>query len=822
MNEIRTFDQIRPTDLPLVGGKGLGLARLANAGLPVPDGFCITTQALHDRAPNSPAADSSLAAQIRAAYQRLGPGPVAVRSSAVAEDGAQASFAGQQETILGVNDENALFAAITRCCASLDSARGQAYRERQGLEIAEKAMAVVVQRLVNSEVSGVLFTSDPLDPEGRRMLVEASWGLGESIVSGRVSPDRYSIDRVTGAVHKRLVNTKTVMTTLNGMAAVPTEKQNSACLDQQQLTGLAALGRQVEAVWGAPRDIEWAWAEGQFWLLQARPITTAGAAERELVRQQEIATLAARADPRGTVWSRFNLSEVLPTPTPMTWAIVQRLLSGRGGFGMMYRDFGCQPDRSLDQEGVFDLVCGRPYCNLSREPAMQYCGLPTAHSFQALKAAPQHAMYAVAGFDPSGAGASFWFTLPMILIKLFRMELRLTRFGRTLAPRLQGEVFPTFSDLVEREQSSNIERDDFPTLLEKLEKWQQWTLVDFARESLKPTALAAVAMAKLKAQLSRHLGPERTQAAIGELTMGVRPDPEADLAAAIRLLAVGELDRPTLLSQFGHRGNQEMELAEPRWTEAPATLESLLLDQGDKPVIDVEDEGLTWERIAGETKLTGSRRKTAESHWHDLRQFLGLRETGKHYFMKGYAVIRRILVELDRRYNLNGGIFFLTPAELRNLESGTDVSAIIASRRRRRKVALSIDLPSVLFSDDLEAIGRPSEILGADLFKGVPLSAGVGEGMALVLTEPTAGLMPAEPYVLVCPSTDPAWVPLFVNASGLVMETGGILSHGAIVAREFGLPAVAGIPDVCRRIRSGQRLRVDGGMGRVVIQPSAP
>ncbi len=185
--------------------------------------------------------------------------------------------------------------------------------------------------------------------------------------------------------------------------------------------------------------------------------------------------------------------------------------------------------------------------------------------------------------------------------------------------------------------------------------------------------------------------------------------------------------------------------------------------------------------------------------------------------MRGYALIRRALVELDKRHRLQGGIFFLTPEELPALAAGEDVTQLIAERRRRRAIALSLELPPVIFSDDLEAIGRQLTIEGAQRLQGVPLSAGIAEAPALVLNDPRIEKLPGEPYVLVCPSTDPAWVPLFVQARGLVMEIGGVLSHGAIVAREYGLPAVAGLPNVQRQIRTGQRLRVDGGSGTVTV-----
>ena len=231
-------------------------------------------------------------------------------------------------------------------------------------------------------------------------------------------------------------------------------------------------------------------------------------------------------------------------------------------------------------------------------------------------------------------------------------------------------------------------------------------------------------------------------------------------------------------------------------------------------------EASVFDRIAEEAKLSTSQPVSLKRELQSLHTYLGLRETAKHYLMKGYALIRRILVELDRRSQLSGGIFFLLPEELPRLVAGEDLSQLIAGRRRRRDLLLSLEVPQVLFSDDLEAIGRQADPVNPealDTLQGVPLSAGAAEGPALVLTEPTAAHEASEPYILVCPSTDPAWVPLFVNARGLVMETGGVLSHGAIVAREFGLPAVAGLTDIHRRLRTGQRIRVDGASGKVSI-----
>jgi pyruvate,water dikinase len=310
--------------------------------------------------------------------------------------------------------------------------------------------------------------------------------------------------------------------------------------------------------------------------------------------------------------------------------------------------------------------------------------------------------------------------------------------------------------------------------------------------------------------------------------MGVHPEPETDLPGAVRDLADGRLERSAFLDRFGHRGSQEMELAQPRWSENPEAVAGLAREPAPSvnSTHDVKDTyAETRERIAIELKLLPNQRPILEAELRAVHTYLALRETAKHHLLRGYALIRRYLVELDRRWGLDGGIFFLTPDELPRLamehsSAGSAVEesrVLIEKRRRRRDLALSLAVPQVLFSDDLEAIGREADISAAAMLQGVPLSAGTVEGKAWVLHEAIGAQAPAEPYILVCPSTDPAWMPLFVGASGLVMETGGVLSHGAIVAREFGLPAVAGLPDIHRRLKTGQRIRVDGASGKVSV-----
>lgn len=820
MSEIRSFAEIADDQAEQVGGKGLSLGRMARAGLPVPPGFCLTADAF--RRCSGRTLDATLTEALLRAYRELGEGPVAVRSSATAEDSEAASFAGQQETLLGIEGGEALCRAVERCWHSLHSERALAYRQKRGVAETMPAMAVVVQRLVAAEVAGVLFTSDPTDPTGTSMLIEASYGLGESVVSGRVTPDRFRVARLNGEVLQRHLGQKSVVFTPQGEQPVPLDRQAVFCLSDAQLQELAALGRQVEAFYGAPRDVEWALADGRFWLLQARPITTASAAEREQVRLQEIAQAKQNADPSGTVWVRYNLSESLPTPTPMTWSILRVLLTGGGGFGAMQRDFGGQPDPALHKVPVFDLIAGRPYCNLNRLPRLQYLHPPYEYPFAELKAAPETALDPKPVMRPLRDGVfKGLLRLPGLLLQMSRIAKQTERLSETFADTFRRQIIPPFAAsaraALQRDRSNLVPVE----LVAELIDWQTKTLIDFAKDSLKPTLLADAAWQRLAAALTPTLGAERTRSALGELALGAKPDPEADLASALSDLTKGRRSHAMFLQQFGHRGSHEMELAEPRWSENPASLDRLLVGSTLEAIqVHSSSAGEKWSAIATEAKLSSSQRESLRLWVDRLQTYLGLRETGKHYLMLGYAVLRQILVELDRRFDLQGDIWFLTLEELPKLIAKEDLSETIQQRQKYRQLALSLEVPPVLFSDDLEAIGRPlPEPQTGQKWQGAGLSSGVAEGPALVLREPTAAPQ-GEPYILVCPSTDPAWVPLFLHAKGLVMETGGVLSHGAIVAREFGLPAVAGLSDVTQQIRSGQRLRIDGAKGLVVLLES--
>ena len=692
-------------------------------------------------------------------------------------------------------------------------------------------MAVVVQQLVPADVAGVLFTRDPQDGTGQNLSVEASWGLGEAVVSGRVSPDRFRVNLATGTVVDKHAGLKTMEFTPTGERPIEGARQTELCLSDSDLSKLAELARKVEACYGAPRDIEWAMAAGKLHLLQARPITTATAVEREELRQETIEKLRGIAEPGGTIWVSMSIGEVLPRPTPMTWAVVSRMLAQDGGFGAMNRDLGSNPDTSLGGQSAFDLVAGRPMMNLSRLPRMQFARPPFAYPFAKFKADPKLALSPVPTLLGFG-GLRGIVRMPVTVWRLWRMGRVPRAMMATYPDHFLNAVVPPFVTAVKAALA--LDWANLPTarVLELLNEWIRRTLVDFARDSLKATVLADLAWSQLFNLLQPKLGDERAAAALAEIAQGSKPPAEAALADGIRAFTQGTLSESQFLERFGHRGRNEMELARPRWSEDPAAV-AKLRGQVPPPTTGFDDiaaqiESLgkvttddLWKRIANEARLVGSPRLGGAKTADNLRTLLGVREAAKHHLLMGYAVIRRALVELDGRFKLNGGIFYLLPEELPQLLANQDLSALMAKRKRARLLALSLELPTVLFSDDLDAIGRAVPVAeGTTTWTGVALSAGVAEGSALVLTEPTEP--PDEPFVLVCPSTDPAWVPLFAKAKALVMETGGVLSHGAIVAREFGLPAVAGLPGIVKGLHSGQRIRVDGSRGTVAVVTNHP
>jgi len=854
MQFIKYFSEINDADLSRVGGKGLNLGKLTRAGFRVPQGFCVTTGAYLCSTQNLPEQNANsikdlavapeLVAEIRAAHEKLQTDTVAVRSSATAEDLADASFAGQQDTFLNVKSDE-LLDVLKACWASLWSERAIAYRKTKGIADEGLAMAVVIQEMCDAEVSGVLFTVSPFSAEVS--IVESNWGLGESVVSGAITPDSFQVSRGTGAVLEQTIATKREMVTASGVSEVSAAQQDVPSLTSEQLKELTQIGLRIENHYGQPMDLEWALADGEFVLLQARYITTSVSSSEavtlgkhpsknplrkfsmtsesesvEQLRQREVQGLKACTDPHGTVWCHHNLAEVLPAPLPMTWSIISKFMSGVSGLGEAYRGLGFYPSKRVDSEGILDLICGRIYVNLNREAELHFEGFPFVHDFNALKQNPQQAMYAQAVPDITRSRASFWLKLPLHVVRMSKAELRLRQCRSDFDQILTAEVFPAFQSEVEAERDISYADLSDTELVEKFQRWRIKTLDNFAPKALTATLLAGFSLQRLAAALQKCTDEAAAKSIVNRLISGLSGNLTVETNEKLQEIAAGDLALRDFLKDYGHRGVDEFELAAPRWREDTTYLEQILSSLTAESEVQRNDP--TADRYSAEKELAElvkdkeGLRKQIESELDFTRRYMPFRETAKFYLMLGYEQMRRALLELDCRYKLDGGIFYLVPDELQHLIAGKETFGDVITRRKtERDLMLQIEMPDVIFSDALAQIGAPMATETAETYRGVGVSAGIASGKARVLLKPSEACLSDRDYILVCPSTDPAWTPLFLHAAGLVMARGGILSHGAVVAREYGVPAVANIPNVTRYITDGQMLHIDGNTGTVSI-----
>ncbi len=788
----------------------MGLARLARADFPVPPAFCITTVGHQSWLDQDRRMEPVLSEEILAAFTRLKNANVAVRSSLTMEDGIATSLAGLASTRIGTMNESALLQAVGQIWTDLENGRAHEHLKQLGLANASLDAAIVVQVLIPADVAGVLMTRDPADLDQPHMIVEAAWGLGESTVSGKVIPDYFRLDSTTGGIVEEQIGFKSTRQTVMALEDVPEQLQRVACLSQAQLSELAKIGHAVEASFGFPCDVEWAFAANKLWLLQARPITTNNKAEQAAIRQQEIDLARARAAPRGTIWFRNAFASECVEPTPMTWSVLKKLFSATGGFGRMYRDLGFHPDQRLNESGSYDLICGRLYCNLSREPLFFASGLPLTYDFDTLR----HIVFAMLEqarprLDWRGVNARFWLGLPKHLYRSIVVPLRVKRAYQTFPRVFQSKVVSEFRTYLKHAETIAWNQLDEGKLRELLNDWIEATLIDFARDALKPGVLAGQLELSLMDRLTKELSAEKARAALVEMVGSVPLDPEVDLPASCRALAAGTIDRQTFFERFGHRGSNEWELAKPRWAEDPGNVADLIRSGG----------GVSKQEV-GSTRVPVP--PAIKDQVATLRHMLALRELARHYLLKGFSIIRRILLALDQLLGLQGGIFYLELEDLGGRVPRSELRMQSRQTRRRRRQALGLPMPAVLFSDDLEAIGRPAqvEVSAEQTLHGTPLSPGVAEGIAFVPKDSQHDQPPAGPFILVCACTDPAWISLAAQASALVTETGGFLSHGAILARELALPAVGGIAGACKKLAGGVHVRVDGARGLVTISSS--
>jgi phosphohistidine swiveling domain-containing protein len=783
VNPVLWLGEITQEQRSLVGGKAAALGALRRAGLPVPDGFCISIEVARE------GIDTHWAAVADAYRQLTSDGrAVAVRSSGVAEDSARASFAGQYETILNVQDVVALRSAIEQCWRAASSPRVRAYLAQYGYEDGDERLPLLVQRQVPATVSGVLFTSDPLCGSDEEMLIEAGSGTGEALVSGRTVPVRYRVSR-QGRV--RALSSQELLTPV-------------------QCRVLAELGARIEHVLGPGQDVEWAVVGQQVYVLQARPIT-----------RSELCL------PLSQLWTRANVGEVLPHAiTPLTWAVFQATLLNQPALAEEESD-----DCEGESRGIIR-VHGRAYIRLD-------CLLD---SFCYLPSVTPQVIGQVLGVNLPAA--HFYARPTGLSVRLAQGAFVLDALG--LLPRLAGMVgrMPSPPSV----SSGNLVR------------LMAWTARCF-RLHLKCTAYAIGAFGLLDHLLNQWI-PDEAEIILPQILTGsddlqtaaqgvslwrlakqVKQNPawrqilEAGLswpATAQELSGVdGGLEFLKTFQAFmetnGARAAGEFELAVPRWREDPSFVLGVLRKYLETQETTLDRDGSTprhRRRQQAVSRIKASLRPLQKRIFVRLlasySNYTTLRENVKYRLMEGYALIRQIFLEmgtdLAARGSLDkaGDIFFLTPSEALALNAGQELAreanTLLAERQVQHANWESLD-PPTLITDDERELAWPQ----GDALTGIGCSPGTVEGIARVLSDPSEAHMLRPGEILVALHTDPGWTPLFLSCKAVVTEIGGFLSHGATVAREYGIPAVVNVRGATSMIRAGDWITVDGSKGTVVL-----
>jgi phosphohistidine swiveling domain-containing protein len=865
-------------NLELAGGKGASLNWLIRAEFPVPGGFVVTTHAYRsyvaanrlerfilDTANAAPAGDpAALEAASDAIRTRFAQGQVpaelsevlcatyggleicsiavAVRSSATAEDLPDLSFAGQQDTFLNAVGEEALLRAVVDCWSSLWTARAIGYRARNGIPHERTALAVVVQGMVQSEVAGVLFTANPLTGRRTETVIDAGPGLGDALVSGRVQPETY----VVAASGEILSHTP------SSIAGVV-----DRLLSDEVVVALAALGRRVEAFAGWPQDIEWGWADDRLWLLQARPITS-------LYPLPE----GMPFDPLQVLISFGAVQGILEPITPLGRDVICAALAAVANLfnGQARVNYASQRIAVSAGERLFLNITGAIRHRVTRRITRAVPAFVEPALGQAMSA-----LWDDPRLAPTGGGIR-----PAALRRLAPVLLPVAgRFIATLArPEVRREQAQrAVEEVVEwvaaRAAATSTLADRLVLFDEILTRLPP---VLFGRWF--PAFAPGMATLNLLMRLSAPIPGGRTLAlevtrglphnvttemdlALWEVAQAIRADPGALArfeAADAHVLAADLLERrlPTaalkplegFLGRYGMRGVGEIDLGRPRWREDPTPVIQAvcsylcIADEAQAPdavfARGAASAEAALDRLCRELRARrGGWVKARLARWaaRRVRALAGLRESPKFAIVRVLGIVRESLAAAGQEMALTGviswadDVFFLGLGELQVLaETDQHASnfgfqeAIAARRERYGREMLRRQIPRLMLSNGqafYEGMAAPEEVGEGELV-GSPVSPGVAEGSVRVILDPRgATLAPGE--ILVCPGTDPAWTPLFLVARALVTEVGGLMTHGAVVAREYGIPAVVGVTGATTRLKTGQSVRVDGTVGRVTV-----
>lgn len=886
-----------PTEmLARAGGKGANLIRLAGANFPVPRGFIICTAAYRefvsgtgltdvirselDRLASAAQIDqleevsarirsrfsehpiqAEICQQILEGYEQMGTPVVAVRSSATAEDLPDLSFAGQQDTFLGILGADDLLNAVRNCWSSLWTARAIGYRQRNAIGHEDISLAVVIQEMVPSEVSGVLFTANPLTGLRNEVVIDACFGLGEALVSGKVEPDHYVVDQVQQIILQKTAGKKQYVLHSRGSGGTQEaagDRSAEWALADEMILKLADLGAKTAQEYQSPQDIEWALADGKLYLLQSRAITSLfpipqrrdsllrayfsfGAVQgylepftpygMDMMRQ----IFAAGASMYGYQHTSENQPALVPAGGRL-WVDISNLIRNTAGRKVLKGALRfVEPTISQALEQVWDDPRFLP----------EKKGIRFRTALRILRFLIPIGRYVLLNILHPAARRSVILSSGEALLRRLEMQLaalpadpyhRLEQSSRLFKKMIMTNLPPTFRLYVSGVAAGMASWNWLRTLAEKAptrpdgKKWSDLVLEVTRGMAYNPTTEMDLRLWEIASEL-------RGQPDVMTLLLKTGSEDLARMYLRCELPAALQGKLETFLKIYGSRGLGEIDAGTPRWRENPVpVLEAicsfvqieaqqspdLMFQQGAKNAGQAVDE--IYSALRG-TRLGWLKARLARFAADRMRNLMGLREHPKFFAVRLLGLQRSELLSTGAKLVELGtldqadDLMFLTQSEQERLgrHESREWKKLISERRemyvkekRRRSI------PRLLLSDGRAIYdGMKSVHSQQGGISGSPVSPGVFRGQVRIVYNPhQAGLLPGE--VLVCRGTDPSWTPLFMSAGALIMEVGGMMTHGAVVAREYGIPAVVGVDRATERFITGQWVEVDGSNGRIV------
>ncbi len=862
------IEEVDRSQIAVVGGKGAHLGELSRIeGIHVPDGFCVTTDAFRRITGEAPSigeklgrlsrlhpddreAIRTLSTEIRrtiegitvpeevavsviSALTRLGRDVAyAVRSSATAEDLPTASFAGQQDTFLNIVGSAAVLQHVSRCWASLFSERAVTYRLRNGVDHRQVHMAVVVQKMVFPQAAGIMFTADPVTSNRKVVSVEASFGLGEALVSGLVNADVYQVR--DGKILAKVVGTKrfAILASPAGGTVegeVERGRQEQAALTDAQVVRLAQLGRRIEAHFGRPQDIEWCLDDNGFQFVQSRAITTLFPIPATNDRENHVYVSVGHAQMMTDAMKPLGISFwQLTTPRPMYEA-----------GGRLFVDVASGLASPASRAGLLEVFGrGDPLIGDALKTILERDGfIRTVED---------------GGPGPMPAGDTLTpiETDPAIVTELIEhSEASIAKLKSDIHEKSGSALLDFILEDIQELRRILFDPHSHQVFMSAMEA--TWWLNEHLQEWLGEKNAADTLTQSVPHNVTSEMG-----LALLDIADAIRPHPEvvtflqhiederlADegFVDDLPMLAGGDEARNAIrafLDKYGMRCAGEIDITRPRWSERPTMLMPLILGNiknfepgaGARRFEQGRLEASVWEgellaRLSelddGELKAHETKRKIDR-----VRTFIGYREYPKYGMVSRYFVYKQALLEEAERLVQSDvlrekeDIFYLTFGEFHDVVRTNQVDERLIRQRKDAFHSYQVLTPPRVFTSDGEVVaGRYHDVdAPPGALVGLAVSAGTVEGRARVILDMAeADLEPGD--ILVTAYTDPSWTPAFVSITGLVTEVGGLMTHGAVIAREYGLPAVVGVENATRLIEDGQRIRVNGSAGFVEIVP---